>query len=266
MNRMERLHILVVDDQPNVLRAYRRLLGQKHQHHVVCARMASTALSLAQDQLFDIVFVDAKMPYKDAALGGLIVAEELIRLLGRNSVILMSQYDVRDWLATCNLDCAFVPKPEGLTDLEAWLEEELMPEVEEQVRNQYGFMVMPYKNEAHDEWYREKLLPWMQEAGYTMRRMDEIPTKRPINTEMLKRIREANFVAVYIPEKNPNVYFEAGYAMALEKFCMVFAADPELLPFDVRPNHAFRLHGVEDDQLRAQVLDFMSKSRGGIGG
>jgi signal transduction histidine kinase/ActR/RegA family two-component response regulator len=68
------LRILVIDDEVNLVRAYRRLLGRRH--NVVAAYGGDEALGiLAHDQDFDIVLCDLMMPGTD----GVAVYEALQR-------------------------------------------------------------------------------------------------------------------------------------------------------------------------------------------
>ncbi len=68
------LRILVIDDEVNLVRAYRRLLGRRH--NVVAAYGGDEALGiLAQDQDFDMVLCDLMMPGTD----GIAVYEALQR-------------------------------------------------------------------------------------------------------------------------------------------------------------------------------------------
>lgn len=81
-----------------------------------------------RERLFDIVIVDAKLPYKGAGMGGLILAEELGDVLGMQAILLMSQYDVRGEVAHFNPHFTFLPKPRDPSGLITWAEKELLSE------------------------------------------------------------------------------------------------------------------------------------------
>jgi CheY-like chemotaxis protein len=53
------IHILLVDDEPNVLKALSRLLKQ---YHLSTACNSDEALLMASQQSFDLVITDYKMP------------------------------------------------------------------------------------------------------------------------------------------------------------------------------------------------------------
>jgi len=261
MDRAEQLDILIVDDQVEVLEVYRDVLHRQLGHEVECASLPAEASRYVRERMFDLVIVDAKIPYKGAMLGGLILSEEIAQVLGVQSILLMSQFDVRGEVAHFNPQFTFLSKPRDGLSLVTWAEKELLPRVQSLVRRQYGFVVMPYNNSRTDVWYREVLSPWMQDAGYALRRMDEIATTKAINIEMLERIRQAHFVVVCLPDHNANVYYEAGFATALNKFLLLFSFNPENLPFDIRANRVFPIADGANEMAKNDLLAFMNGLR-----
>ena len=261
MTRMDHLSILIVDDQDEVLEIYEEVLADELGHTVYAVYSAGEAINEAQKRLFDIVLVDAKIPYKSAAFGGLILADEISDIIGIEAVLLMSQYDVRDDVRTLNKPHHFLPKPEGGRFFD-WVKNVLLRRIEKQIERQYGFVVMPYGDDQSDRWYRNTLVPWLREAGFKVRRMDEIASTRPINTDLLNRIRDAHFVVVYASASNANVYYEAGYACALDKYSLVFTREPKQLPFDIRPNRALPAAESYGSNARASLQSFMRSLRG----
>lgn len=261
MNRIERLGILIIDDQQEVLEVYQDVLGEDFGHCVECVSSPGEALRLARQHMYDIVIVDAKIPYKGASLGGLILAEEVSRILGVGSIVMMSQFNVRQKVVSFNSEFAFLPKPDGGA-LSEWVENILLKKIEALVRRQYGFVVMPYGDAESDAWYEKALQPWMNEAGFSVLRMDEISHTRPIDSELLNRIRESHFLVLLASERNPNVFFEAGYAVALGKYMVVLAPDGEELPFDMRMVNRLPAYSPDDHLGQEKVISFMRGLRG----
>lgn len=264
MDRLNRLTILIVDDQVEVLRRFRDVL-QEQGHEVECASLPAEASRYVRERLFDMVIVDAKLTYKGTMMGGLILAEELGTVLGTQAILLMSQFDVRGKVTHFNPNFTFLSKPKDDSDsgLTAWTEKELLTRVKTLVKRQYGFVVMPYNNGECDGWYQDVLTPWMAEAGYSLRRMDEIATTKAINVELLEKIRQSHFVVVGMPDHNANVYFEAGFATALHKYLIMFAPNLERVPFDIRANQILPMTNLEDTSAREKLLRFMSGLRHG---
>jgi len=261
MKRIDRFSILVVDDQEEIAEICEDVLGDEMGHHVERIRNPNKAVGMVRDQLFDVVLIDSKMIYKRARKGGLLLAEEVGGLLGTDSVILMSQFEVREEVLELNPKSTFLAKPKGDKSPHDWVTKDLLGQISRLFDRQYGFVVMSYNDPKCDEFYANGLVPWMEEAGMMIKRMDEMPGPRAINTELQERIRQAHFVVIYASEKNPNVYFEAGYAAALEKFSVVCAEDIENLPFDIRSHHALVV-GKDRDKEREEFTKLMRVLRG----
>jgi CheY-like chemotaxis protein len=262
MERLNKLTILIVDDQSEVLEIYREVLEGLLHHQVECVYLAGEAIRHTVNRLFDVVIIDAKIPYKGAPLGGLLLADEVGTVLGIGSIILMSQYDVKGEVAAFNPTYTFIPKPRPGMSLFSWIEKDLMTKIQGMVRRQYGFVVMPFNDPIFDNWYQTTLTPWLREAGYEIKRMDEISTTRAINSELLQKIRESHFVVLYAPKTNPNIYFEAGYATALNKYLLLFSPNVDELPFDIRTNRCFPVVQSDNQEIKKDFLRFMAGLRG----
>lgn len=263
MNRSDKLTMLIVDDQIEVLEVYEEVLGHELGHQVDCVCSPGEAMHHVKKQLFDIVIIDAKNTYKGAAFGGLNLAEEVSSILGLGSVLLMSQFDVRDEVKNFNASYAFLPKPRESTNFLNWVKRDLMGRIGSMVSKQYGFVIMPFGEAESNEWYRTRLAPWMMEAGFDIKRMDEMGAgRRPINDVLLERIHESHFVVVYITRSNANVFFEAGFTYALGKYMIILAPRVDTLPFDVRLNQAFSYEGKDEKTLHDELVQFMASMRG----
>jgi CheY-like chemotaxis protein len=262
MDRTKQLVLLIVDDQQTVLDVYCKVLRDQLGHDVECASLPAEAIRHARERLFDVVVIDAKLYYKGAAFGGLILADEIALILGVGAVLLMSQYDVRGEVAHFNPRYTFVSKPRDARNLVEWAERELLLRAKAAVRRQYGFVAMPFDNDQCDTWYKAILKPWAYECGYELRRMDEIATTRAMNVELIERIREAHFVIIFVPYPNSNVYFEAGVAVAFEKFVLMFTSKEKSLPFDVRSNRTFVVDELDSQAGRDELIMFLRRLRG----
>lgn len=95
-----------------------------------------------------------------------------------------------------------------------------------------GFVVMDFSGQF-DALYREVLLPVAQKAGLDLRRADEIRGPGIILQDIVKDIAEATVIVAEITPPNPNVFYELGYAHALNKPTILLAKRTERLPFDV---------------------------------
>ncbi|NIA15529.1 MAG: hypothetical protein GWP08_15815 [Nitrospiraceae bacterium] len=253
-NRLSKLNILIVDDQDEILDHYHDVLGKTLGHSVQCVSMPGRAERAIRRCLFDIVVIDAKMDYKETALGGLFLAEYASRILGPDAVLVISQYRVKEKLRNFGLDLEFLLKPEG--DLLGWMERTLLRKAQKMIERQYGFVAMPFSNTKLNQWYLDKLIPWMSDAGFRVRRMDEIATTKPLTQEIMERIDSAHFVLFLAEADNSNVFYEAGYALAKEKFTVTMAHGFDDLPFDIRGNYTIHLDRSEE-QIRDDLVKLM---------
>jgi CheY-like chemotaxis protein len=262
MNRCDKLSILIIDDQWDMLNVFEMVLVGQYGHHVECVQMPGEAIRHVAQRLFDVVIIDAKMTYRGAPLGGLLLADEISRTLGIGSVLLMSQYDVREEVRFFNPKTTFLSKPRDGVKIESWVTCDLMNKIRALVEQQYGFVAMPFGDAVSTDWYKASLAPWMDDLGFKIKRMDEIATTRSINHELLARIREAHFIIFYASQPNLNAYFEAGYACACDKYVVILTPDLASLPFDLRSNYAIEVDMAFPTKTRAQLAALISGLRG----
>lgn len=131
-----------------------------------------------------------------------------------------------------------------------------------------AFVVMQFTS-PYNELYREVVKPVCEEMGVDVRRADETYGPGLIIADVVKQIDEAKFVIAEITPKNPNVYYEVGYAHARGK-PTVLIADRELekLPFDLSPFRTlFYENSIEgkrriEDGLRHHLNALLDPSEG----
>lgn len=88
---MRPARILVVDDEPGMLRAVERVLGE--DHHVVGTRLSREALAVAEDLQPDLAIVDIRMPDLD---GFELMARLKARLPGIDVILMTGSVDDLD--------------------------------------------------------------------------------------------------------------------------------------------------------------------------
>jgi len=113
----DRLHILVVDDEPQILRVLRRGLEAKH-YHVMTAPDAPTALDMMKAARVDLLITDLRMPDMDGI--------ELCKRVRKTSQIPILVLSVKSEEATKveALDAGaddYITKPFGMDELLARL-------------------------------------------------------------------------------------------------------------------------------------------------
>ncbi|MGN9915755.1 hypothetical protein [Micromonospora palomenae] len=94
-----------------------------------------------------------------------------------------------------------------------------------------GFLIMPFSGDL--EWVREEIVAAGLRAGVDFERADDIFTPGVILDQILKAIDDADAIVAVCTGKNPNVFFELGYAIQRHSPILV-AEDTDDLPFDIR--------------------------------
>lgn len=229
------LALLLVDDNPLSLPVYEKYLSNILGHDIDCASTAAEAWHLARRRLYDLVICDAKLPYRNSALGGLILAEELARRFGKDSVLVISQYIEENDLITQSIGLPFLKKPDSMSQAD-WFTSALGEKIRRMKKRQFGFAAMPFGNSDLDKLFTERIKKACRDAGYKVIRVDEDPSSENIINKIFSLIDDAHFLIFITTEKNPNVFYEAGYAFARKKEIIMCAPSLNDLPFDVRSN------------------------------
>jgi len=112
---------------------------------------------------------------------------------------------------------------------------------------------MPF-GEQFDDIYELGIKPVIKGIGFICERADEIQHNRGILEIVYDRINKAHIVIGDMTDQNPNVYYEIGYAHALQKEVVLLAQRVEDLPFDLRGyNHiiyAGKITGLKKELKR----------------
>lgn len=97
------------------------------------------------------------------------------------------------------------------------------------------FVIMPF-SEPFDMLYREVIRPVASRLEFEIVRVDEVAGPGIIVDDIQRQISQANAVVAEISSRNPNVFYELGYAHALDKPAVLLARRESSgeMPFDIR--------------------------------
>lgn len=96
-----------------------------------------------------------------------------------------------------------------------------------------AFVIMQFSPE-YNQLYEEVIKPVTHEFGIQCERADEYSTTNPIIEDIVGSIREASVIIADITPDNPNVFYEVGYAHAINKPTILLSNKTrDKLPFDV---------------------------------
>jgi hypothetical protein len=102
-----------------------------------------------------------------------------------------------------------------------------------QRRSPMAFVAMQF-GEPYDTIYRTVIRPKAEKLGFEVERIDEINRPGIIFQDIQRKIEDAKVVIAEITAPNQNVYYEVGYAHALNKPTILLAQRGKDLPFDIR--------------------------------
>jgi CheY-like chemotaxis protein len=254
------LNVLVVDDQDQLFPFYRQILGEALGGRVETVCSPAQALKYVEETLFDAVLCDAKMPFRGALFGGVLLAEEIADVLGFHSVLLMSQYVDVENVRQFGSQLTFMKKPDPAATLQ-WMRESLPAQVRDMVRRQFAFAAMPYEDAECDRLFDQVVEPAFARAGMRLVRLDRSPFTRGIRERIFSQIRECNLVVFFASPANPNAYLEAGFAYALRKHIVTLVAQREHLPFDIRNDYCIEHGGQPDAVIGAHIERLLASLR-----
>ena len=96
-----------------------------------------------------------------------------------------------------------------------------------------GFIIMPFSSE-YDDLYHLGIREVINDFGASCERADEMQFTGGIIQKILHSIQTCDFIIAEISEQNPNVYYEIGYAHAINKPVILLTKNVTNTPFDVR--------------------------------
>jgi nucleoside 2-deoxyribosyltransferase len=95
------------------------------------------------------------------------------------------------------------------------------------------FVIMPFKEEFEDVW-NGGIKRAATGTGLMPVRIDMITKSTEITEDIVAAIKQAKVVLVDVTSNNPNVMFEAGYALALKKEHIIISQSADFLTFDIQ--------------------------------
>lgn len=96
-----------------------------------------------------------------------------------------------------------------------------------------AFVVMKF-DEPYNSLYSEVIRPVAEDMGFEPYRADDVYKPGIILQDIIRGILEAEVIIAEITPENSNVFYELGYAHALDKPTILLAEGGRELPFDIR--------------------------------
>lgn len=108
----------------------------------------------------------------------------------------------------------------------------------------FVFVLMPFSDEFHDI-YELGIKAACQAAGAHCERVDEQVFDGTILERIYNQIAKADIIVSEMTGRNPNVFYETGYAHALNKRTIMLTKSVEDIPFDLKHYS----HIVHEDKI-----------------
>lgn len=96
------------------------------------------------------------------------------------------------------------------------------------------FVLMPFKKDFVNV-YKVGIKPACDEAGAYCERVDDQIFEENILARIYNQIQKCDLVVADMTGRNPNVFYETGYAHALGKRVVLLTEDERDIPFDLMP-------------------------------
>jgi hypothetical protein len=107
------------------------------------------------------------------------------------------------------------------------------PDRSHRERHRAAFVLMPFRKDLDDVYFYGIRQPF-ERAGFVVARADEMQFTGGVLDHIFKAIKEADVVIADMTDANPNVYYEVGFAHAMNKKVVLVTSSIESLPFDLR--------------------------------
>lgn len=110
----------------------------------------------------------------------------------------------------------------------------------------FAFVLMPF-SASFDDTYHLGIKPACEEAGFYCERLDEQIFEERMLDRIYNQISKADLIIADLSDRNPNVFYETGYAHALGKRVILLTKNGEDIPFDLK--HHF--HIIYSDGIKS---------------
>lgn len=227
--------VLILDDEQNSLDLLHQLLSSTIDAKFYCTKYPTQAIHAASEKSFDIMLLDVTLHYRGTQYGGLEVYRSLMHRYGDSSIIAYSQYIDDDLLQKFGMPFNFI---ESHTEHKRWIGD-LVSHMRLLRDRQTCFVAMPF-GDRFDSLFSVIRLCVEENNRYRCVRIDQRAFTKSIVETIFEEIRKARFIIFVASEQNANVFYEAGYAVALDKEVITIVDDFHNLPFDVRDRNALR--------------------------
>jgi hypothetical protein len=121
------------------------------------------------------------------------------------------------------------------------------------------FIIMPFTTSL--SFVYEIIKDVVREQELKCHRVDKSAISKPVIDDIKEWLTSADLIIADLTDKNPNVYYETGFAHALNKKLILIAQSPNDLEFNVR--HIRTLFYKNPDELRRELEQAINETLAG---
>lgn len=115
----------------------------------------------------------------------------------------------------------------------------------------FAFVLMPF-DDTFDDIYKLGIQAVATECGVVAERVDEQTFSETILERIYRQIDAADFVIADMTGRNPNVFYEVGYAHARGKLCTLLTQSADDIPFDMK-HHRHIIYNGSIQTLKSRL-------------
>jgi nucleoside 2-deoxyribosyltransferase len=112
---------------------------------------------------------------------------------------------------------------------------------------------MPF-SKNFDDVYKFGIKAACNNIGVQCERVDEQLFQEYVTDRIFAQIRSADMIIADMTRRNPNVFYEVGYAHALDKPTILLTSTADDIPFDLR-NRRHLIYNNSIDNLHQKLRD-----------
>jgi hypothetical protein len=126
----------------------------------------------------------------------------------------------------------------------------------------FAFVLMPFDS-AFDDIYKLGIQSTAIESGVVAERVDEQKYSETILERIYRQIEIADFIIADMTGRNPNVFYEVGYAHARGKLCTLLTQSADDIPFDLKHHRHIVYNGSIQTlkEMLAQEIEWLKAER-----
>lgn len=124
----------------------------------------------------------------------------------------------------------------------------------------FAFVLMPFADHFNDI-YQIGIKEAAKRCDVRAERLDEQLFGEGMMDRICRQIDVADFVIADLSERNPNVFYELGYAHAKGKLCVLLTQDASDIPFDLK-HRRHVVYGTSITYLRDELVKNIEWAKG----